>query len=354
MLLPLVVKAFRQPQQMARFSLADWDLLLRQAASANLTAALYYLAEELDLLGGIPARPRQHLEWARTHGERHAQGVRFELREIRRALAELDVPLILLKGAAYAVAELPPARGRLFSDIDIMVPKDRLDEVEAALMMHGWAANHHDEYDQRYYREWMHELPPMQHVRRQSLIDVHHAILPETAAARPDPAALRAAAVPVAGMDALLVFAPVDMVLHSAVHLFHDGEFDHGMRDLVDIHRLLLAFAERPGFWAALPNRAAELGLERPLFYAARYAHCLLGTPIPAALLDAGRPPAPLLALMDQLFGRALLPLHASCADRYTGLARLLLYIRGNWLRMPPLMLARHLFHKAFLSPKRA
>ena len=29
-----------------------------------------------------------------------------------------------------------------------------------------------------------------------------------------------------------------------------------------------------------------------------------------------------------------------------------MIYLRGNWLRMPPLLLARHLFHKAFLSPK--
>jgi hypothetical protein len=27
------------------------------------------------------------------------------------------------------------------------------------------------------------------------------------------------------------------------------------------------------------------------------------------------------------------------------------LYIRSHWLRMPPVMLMRHLFHKAFLSP---
>ncbi|MDD5612097.1 MAG: hypothetical protein PHF75_03565, partial [Gallionella sp.] len=32
-------------------------------------------------------------------------------------------------------------------------------------------------------------------------------------------------------------------------------------------------------------------------------------------------------------------------------IARQLLYLRANWLRMPPVLLARHLFHKAFLSP---
>ena len=350
--LPLAVQAFREPRQMAVFSLAEWDLLLRQAAIANLTAALYYVAEQHGQLGAIPACAREHLEWAHVQGERHRQGVRFEVRQIRRALAELDVPLILLKGAAYTMAGLPPAPGRLFSDIDILVPKERLAEVEAALMLHGWAANHHDEYDQRYYREWMHELPPMQHVIRQSLIDVHHAILPETAKARPDPAALRAGSRAVAGEAGLRVFAPADMVLHSAVHLFYDGEFDHGMRDLVDIHRLLQQFGQESEFWVELPRRAAQLQLTRPLFYALRYAQRLLGADIPAAALASGRPSTPLLALMDQLFGRALLPPHTSCADRFTGSALFLLYIRANWLRMPPLLLARHLFHKAFISPK--
>jgi hypothetical protein len=355
--LPLIVQAFRQPSAMADFSLAEWELLLRQAAGANLTAALYNFAFDHGMLERIPARAREHLEWAHTQGARHAQGVRFEVREIRRALAGLGLPLILLKGAAYSMAGLAPARGRLFSDIDILVPKERLDEVEAALMMQGWAANHHDAYDQRYYREWMHELPPMQHVKRESLIDVHHAILPETASARPDPGLLRAAAVPVADADNLHVFAPVDMVLHSAVHLFCDGEFDKGLRDLIDIHRLLQQFGADPAFWSRLPVRAVELGIARPLFYALRYAGALLNSPIPPEVVGAMRPagPNPLLrALMDQLFRRALLPRHASCADRLTGVATFLLYVRGNWLRMPPLMLARHLFHKAFISPKPA
>ena len=351
---PLLVQALRAPSAMAGFSVAEWDLLLRQATVANLTAALYYLAEQAGVLEQLPAPARVHLEWAHVHGERHRQAVRFEVREIGRALAELGQPLILMKGAAYTMAELAPAPGRLFSDIDIMVPKQRLPEVEAALMMHGWVSHHTDAYDQRYYREWMHELPPMQHARRQSLIDVHHAILPETARARPDPDKLRAAALPLAGEPGLRVFAPVDMVLHSAVHLFCDGEFDKGLRDLLDIHRLLLDFGRDPAFWTALAPRAEELQIARPLFYALRYTTQFLGTPVPAEVMGAvaDRPAAPLLALMDCLFGRALLPMHASCNGRLTKLARFLLYIRGNWLRMPPLLLARHLFHKAFISPR--
>ena len=351
--LPLLVRVLRAPATMASLTLPEWDLLLRQATAANVTVSLYYLAEEGGLLPQMPAQPREHLLWGNVLGERHRQAVRFEVAAVCAALADAGVPLILLKGAAYVLADLPPGPGRLFSDIDILVPKARLEDVENVLNLHGWAGSHLDAYDQRYYRQWMHELPPMRHVQRESVLDVHHAILPETAAVRPDPDKLRAAACAVPGMPGVQVLAPVDMVLHSATHLFYDGEFDKGLRDLFDLHRLLQRFGATPAFWDSLPRRAHELELARPLFYALRYLSLLLGTVVPDSAFHALAPARPgrlLLGTMDQLLKRALLPAHASCADRFTGSAHFLLYVRGNWLRMPPVLLARHLFHKAFLS----
>jgi hypothetical protein len=354
-MMPLLIRVLRDPGIVQGLDGAGWDLLLRQADAANLDACLLVLLEDAGLLDAAPAAPRSHLEWTRVGAVGHARAARYEVRQIGRALDGLGLPLILLKGAAYAMAGLDAGRGRLFSDIDILVPKARLPEVEAALMMHGWISTHHDAYDQRYYREWMHELPPMQHARRGNSIDVHHAILPETAPVRPDPARLRANARPIADEPNLATLAPTDMVLHSAVHLFFDGEFDKGLRDLVDLHRLLTQFGKEPGFWEALPARARELELGRPLFYALRYCPRLLGTVVPPAVqaeVASEGPNAVLLWLMDRLFGRALLPLHASCADAFSAAAHFALYVRGNWLRMPPLLLARHLFHKAFFSGK--
>jgi len=68
--------------------------------------------------------------------------------------------------------------------------------------------------------------------------------------------------------------------------------------------------------------------------------------------IEIGRPNPLTLTLMDKLFTRALMPDHPSCSDWLTNTAKRGLYVRGNWLRMPPLLLARHLFHKAFISPK--
>ncbi len=357
--LPLLLRVLRAPECSAGLAPAAWELLLRQADSANLGAALHYWLEEHGLLEQALPQAREQLYWNSVQARRHSQATYWEIRLIGQALAGLGLPLLLLKGGAYAAAGLPPAAGRMFSDIDILVPEDRLPQVEAALMSHGWVSTLHDAYDQRYYREWMHELPPMTHMLRQTSIDVHHNILPRTAAQRPDARLLRAAARALNGAGAppdAAVLAPLDMVLHCATHLFADGEFDKGLRDLWDLHRLLTHFGRHEaGFWEALPARARQLQLQRFMFYGLRYSSKLLGTPVPPATLAAMAPdgPAPALqALMDALFLRALLPHHASCRGAGAWLADFLLYVRGNWLRMPPLRLARHLFHKAFLTPK--
>lgn len=352
---PLILAVLRTPQSIATLSLLEWDLLIRQARSANVLPRLEAVLARSNLLASIPDQPRRHLEWARLTSERHVQAVHTEVSRIQDALPNAD--LILLKGAAYTMANLPAAAGRIFSDIDILVPQEDLIEVESALMAHGWMATHHDSYDQRYYREWMHELPPLQHFIRQSVIDVHHAILPRTMTMFPDPVRLRAAAVPVKDHTRLKVLHPADMVLHSAAHLFYESEYHNGLRDLGDLDSLLRSFLNEPDFWPTLAKRAADLELTRAIFYALRYVTLIFHTPIPNSTIksvDGGRPPKATLLLMDALYLRALLPDHPSCSDRFTPLARYALYLRGTWLRMPAFMLVRHLVHKAVLSRKEA
>ena len=186
---------------------------------------------------------------------RHVGLVRWELNRIERALKHLQIPILLLKGAAYVAAGLPAARGRLVSDIDIMVPRQALDGAEAALQAAGWRPIKLDPYDQRYYRTWMHELPPLVHSERGTVVDLHHTILPPTSRLKPDPAKLWSAAQPL-GTGPLHVLAPPDMVLHSAAHLFHDGDLRFSLRDLVDIADLLATVWEERARLLASPDLA--------------------------------------------------------------------------------------------------
>jgi hypothetical protein len=351
-----VTALLQRHHELGGLGLPQWEELIRQARRTNLLARLACCLEERDLLARVPLAPRVHLEAAMTLAAAQADAVRREVEYVRNALAKAGIDIVLLKGAAYLMAGLPAARGRVFSDIDILVPLERLREVEVALKLHGWVTTHHSAYDQRYYRKWMHELPPLRHVIRMAVLDVHHAILPRTARLKPASAKLLAASRPIAGEDRLRILAPTDLVLHSMAHLFHNEEFSQGLRDLADLDSLLRHFGGQPGFWEQLPDRAVELDLSRPLYYGLRHARRLFGTPVPRAAelkVEAGRPTRLVGRLMDALYECALRPVAPGDRDLVAPLARQALFVRAHWLRMPPLLLAYHLTRKALVKSDR-
>lgn len=346
---PLLIEVLLAPSTAGRLSPVDWDLLIRQARRANLIARL---ASELEpQLDALPDAPVRHLRAALLIARRQRIATRWEAECIRRALRPRGIQPILLKGAAYLLAELPAARGRLFGDVDLLVPRSQIEATEAALIDAGWAFDAElSDYDSRYYRQWMHEIPPLYHQQRDTALDLHHSILPPTARVQVNTAALFEDARELPGLPGLRVLAPVTMFLHSAAHLFHEGELDNGLRDLFDLDALLRDFGRDPGFWTALAPRARQLGLSRPLFHALRYTTRLLGTPVPAEVMrEAAADPPRWRGLLDACYERALMPMHASCDGPLTATARLALYVRSHWMRMPMGLLARHLARKAWL-----
>ena len=351
----LIVTAILTPHKLTQLSMLEWDLLIRQGRRATLLARLAHILTQENLIGNIPEAPRNHLISALRMAQRQDIALRWEVECIRQALMDADVRVILLKGAAYVMAGLSVAHGRTFSDVDILVPKDKLGRTESELRIHGWQGGHHDAYDQRYYRRWMHEIPPMQHVRRGTTIDVHHTILPETARVKVNTKALLEGVVEVPGQSNLYVLQPTDMFLHSATHLFHEGDFEKGLRDLFDLDSLLQEFAAKPGFWQQLVPRAKVLGLTRPLYYALRYTTLMLNTPVPRQVLEdaqVGRPFVLIARPMDACYLRALRPVHASTRSMGTWPARFALYVRSHWIRMPLHLLVYHLGRKAFIRFK--
>ena len=346
----LLLRVFVDPRLIVSLGVEALDLLLAQARTARLTARLSYRIEDAGSLVALPARVRTQFAAARAAAEGRRRALEWEVNRLHHVLTEAGYPMLLLKGAAYARAGLPMARGRTSADIDIMVPGDRLDSVEKHLLAHGWELEELEPYDLHYYRKWGHELPPLRHRERGSVLDVHHTILPPRSRLRPDPSVFWRAAVPLP--DGSMAFCPTHMALHVAVHLFQDGEIAGGIGDLIDFDELCRHFGRRPGFWEQLVPSAVELGLARPLFYALRYASLLLKTIVPVTVMAeaerAGKLPPPVRAAMDPLVWRALVPDLPEDRSPWWQAARLCLYIRSHWLRMPPLPLALHLLRKAW------
>lgn len=340
--------ALREPETMAGFDAVTWDRVIRHARAAGLLGRLGALAAGFS--ARLPVAVWQHMEAALGLAEQQRRAVHWELKHLGEALRRTEGPVVLLKGAAYAAADLAPAAGRTFTDIDLLVPRAQLGATESELMLAGWATSPHDAYDLRYYREWMHELPPMRHLRRQTWLDVHHNILPETARRKTQPALILADSIPLPGFPRFSIPAPVDQVLHSATHLFHEGEWQHGLRDLVDLDALLRAHGTDPAFWPALLARAETLNLGRPLYYALRYSRRLLLTPMPDSAVVAcpERPGRLAKAIMDTQFLAAFATAHRECGGRLSGVAAVTLYVRAHALRMPMHLLVPHLLRKAF------
>lgn len=346
----LLLSALRDVSTTLNYSVEDWELLIRAARRTKLLAHLGERLEKSDGHDQLTEKVKRHLDSARNLARHRQTQVSWELNRVLWGINDPSIPIIVLKGAAYVVANLPPAAGRHFADLDLLVPEKSLDTVESSLLRKGWAKMQLDPYDEKYYRQWMHEIPPLRHRERETEIDIHHNILPRTSRLNPSARKLLEGAVRLEE-PGVFVLSPHDMVLHSVTHLFMEGDPEEGLRlrDLVDASELMTHFGKEQTFWEGLIPRACELDLQRPLYYGIRYAQRLLGLYIPGDVLNAVSqhgPMPPIRHLMDVLAPLALMPQHPDFPNRRGRIARWLLYIRAHWLRMPPLLLLGHLTRK--------
>jgi hypothetical protein len=333
----LLVEALRDPSSTRMLDASGWTALIAMARAEQLMGTL---AQRLKS-ESLPPKVAEICADARLNAEYQRRSALWEAECARRALAGYHGKVVLLKGTAYVAAGLQAGDGRSIGDLDILVARIDLPQVEAALLAAGWEWVKPDPYDDAYYRQHMHELPPLIHKERDRMIDVHHTILPLTARPRPDAEGMLASSFPISagGRGVLHTLSPPDMVCHSAAHLLADGDLAGGLRNLWDFHCLLLEFADPEFlFWDALEESAKRHQLLPSVQRAAILSAHLYGTEIPTRWFR-------LPTVADRLYIRRL-----SARDGWgrptRKFIRLIFYIRSHWLRMPPLMLARHLWTK--------
>ena len=347
----LLGDALTQPGLLHRLDLRGWELLVSQARNAELLGQLHRVLARRGLLELAPPQARRHLDIAERIAQRHREAIHHELHNLQEALQPLGIPVILLKGAAYAAQGLEAGIGRVCNDIDILVPRGMLPAVERDLRHAGWLSTHTTPYDERYYRNWSHEIPPLGHKHRATTLDVHHALVPPTTGIRPDLELLFDASRPLGSpWPALRTLSPADMVMHSATHLFF-GEFNKGLRDLYDIHCLVTEFNRNDDFLPWLLERSAAMGLLLPVRDALRHAERVFGTHLPQPTRQQVH--APFMGpwpqrWRDALFERVLQAPHPSLDSRGHRLAATAAFVRSHWLRMPLPLLIYHLGHKLF------
>ena len=330
----------------------EFSLLMAEARSCGVLGRLAAEVLKCPESSSLSAHVTDQLVAATTHSSGFFQDVWRELSSIERALQGLGTPVIVLKGASYVLLDLPPANGRIFSDVDILVSENKILEAEAALMLAGWAIEKMDPYDQRYYREWSHEIPPMTHLQRGTTIDLHHSLQMPTCRIKVNSSKMILAAVPAKGHSFWHCLHEEDMVLHAVSHLMLNSEFDRGLRDLWDIHLLYRHFtAASPQFSNRLFVRAQEVGMATLLRQAMGLISRIFARPPPswADRVDA--------SLFLWFLGKAATTRHPVTRPSAQATADWSLMMREMYLRLPPKLLAVHAWHKLsglFERPKKA
>ena len=344
----LLLSALASPERALPLSLDDWDDVVRVARNARLLGVLRARLERARRLDSIPPPVRAHLDSAWNVAAYRRQMVLREMHGVAKALEPLRIPMILLKGGAYIAQRLACADGRLPEDLDLMVPRERLDEAERALAAAGWVLEKTDPYDEHYYRAWSHELPPMRAPGHTVELDLHHTILPPTGRVRPDARALVESAVPVSAADSwrwrprIRCFTLVP--IFSRTPLSPSGS--------VTSSTSTPSSASTP----LIPTSGQRFSLARSCTVSDAASptlpvlHGMAGDAVSLKISGeiARSAPGPVRhAAMDRLVERALLPYSPDEEPTFgVRFARRLLLVRSVWLRMPPWLLAYHALAK--------
>jgi len=340
----LFIEVMQAPSRLLELNPADLDDVLRYARRASLLGSLVArVSESLE----VPENLRDRFEGAQIYAAEHARRLHWELDQLAPVVTQLDCPVVVLKGGAYLAMDLLSSRGRLVSDLDLLVAEGDLHSVEQAMLDNGYRTQKQDDYDQHYYRDWMHELPPMAHVARGTTVDLHHNIAPPVSRLKIDASLLLERAVPLVDGLPYMRLSDEDMVLHLCVHMFHDGELDNSLRELFDLDAMLRRFAQDEGFWLRLVQRAQQLALVRPLYFALHFSQKILHTPVAKEVnrfLEIAAPIQPWRWLIERVMQLTLLPAGGERPTVGRTLALQVMFLRAHWLRMPTGMLIKHLW----------
>lgn len=325
---PGLVELLQQPDRAAQVDEAHWNTIVVVAKNSQLLGPLAAAMERAGVMAQLPNAVRVHLTLAVLIAQRRSEAALWEIENLRRAV-DAQTQLVVLKGCAYVLCADRNAAGRMFSDMDILVPRAALERTEGDLIAAGWNPSLLSAYDERYYRDWMHEVPPMSHVRRHTTLDLHHAINPPVSRIHVPTDRLLPCVQEM--RPGIFVLSRTDRVIHCALHMVQEGDAQKLLRDLYDLQQLVDQHFGN-GIDALL-ERARSLGVAAVVQSALQAA---------AAVFSVGAAPA-----------KTWLARNLEAAARGSALAA---PIAQTWLlayshriKMPARLLVPHLLRKSWL-----
>lgn len=317
-------------------SVIQWTTFIQEARKYALLGSCYFLAKDSGIWDLLPAEVQNHLVSGFHYAEKQKITLLNEMLELEKLFEHTGVPAILVKGVGYRLDGYAFARGRVFSDIDLLVPDSHYAEALRLLKDAGYLEFTMSAYDRRYYLRWSHQHPPLTHFMRGANIDLHHHLFPVSSNERILVEPLVRHAKPLAG-SAFSVPSPAFLFMHASVHLFYQDETHKLVKDLFDLYLLYNEILDRQSFTELL-LAAQESNAQAAVYYALNTLQQLFDVRLPKESEQLA-PAASSYRLWQMQFLLKHLLDNTSYWHRF---AQFFWFVRGHLLKMGPLTLIYH------------
>jgi Uncharacterised nucleotidyltransferase len=268
----------------------DWGRVTRIAGAQKAVASVSRLLASAP--GAIRPEVRADLGRQRLISDVHMLHLEERLRTTLAEFEARDVPVLLLKGAAVAVASGHSFTERPMADLDLLVHGSDVARAVEALEDAVWLGETDPARIALYATH--HHLPPFRDGRGSG----HRAELHTQPFVLPNPFLLSAddfwRDARRAGPESAYAWAHVPSSQHMLLTACIHYAWSHGMRGglwrtLHDVNTLVEAGID----WDAFTDAARRCRAASSCYWVLRLAQILTGTPVPERSLDALRPPLP-------------------------------------------------------------
>jgi hypothetical protein len=237
-------------------------------------------ARRLGILSELSAPAREALERVRHEAVARALHQRRWLTEAIGDLGRCGIACVLLKGAAFNGALYPDDAPRLGGDVDLLVAPAAFDVAYEALGRRARPAGPRP--DRRATHAVTYEKQLLIDGPFAMLVELHRALtVPHVFTIDTDALVERSVPHPAYERGSARMLDPEDTLLHLAVHSFRHLRLE--THALLDAHEAYTRWRPDPN---ELARRAAAWGARTALYLLLDAARELVGTTIPASLLD--------------------------------------------------------------------
>ncbi len=127
--LSLIISDRTQDLNLDLISAAEWDLLSAKAQAEGVAPLLYWVLSRAEKFSRLPESARYSLRSMYAQTWKENQKILNELESLAHLFDRAHIPIVVLKGACFALTIYADIGLRPMGDLDILAPKEKLNEA---------------------------------------------------------------------------------------------------------------------------------------------------------------------------------------------------------------------------------